>query len=322
MEALPLDLSHPSVKFYLALVRLQVLTPLSLLINIATTLICTLVANPSIAGVAHLYPTSLTPNSHAISAYVGLIWLAQVGYCVLLVVARKEETKKAMVSAVGLGLVFANVVMALWAVAFIMQWFLLSTILLGVLLALLIFSNLALLIYHGPDSSRPLDTALIHAPLRFFLILPLNILFPLTLFIALNLSYIPTPSGPPRDPAEYHSTAALGVLLGTNILGFLVIVTRRDIVWCVAATWISVSLWTALPKPASVYITSITFTALHPLGLIIASIYARFYTQPTRIALTGDDRRIYANGSRPSGAHPPEQEIERGPAEIEEENWG
>ena len=62
-----------------------------------------------------------------------------------------------------------------------MKWFLFATILQGLLLLLLLYSNIALLIYHPPDSSRPLDTALIHAPLRFFLILPLSILFPLCL---------------------------------------------------------------------------------------------------------------------------------------------
>ena len=65
----------------------------------------------------------------------------------------------------------------------IMQWFLVATILQGLLILLLLYSNIALLIYHPPDSSRPLDTALIHAPLRFFLILPLSILFPLCLLL-------------------------------------------------------------------------------------------------------------------------------------------
>jgi hypothetical protein len=91
--------------------------------------------------------------------------------------------------------------MALWAIAWVrispsstinlfilfqvMQLFLLATILQGLLLLLLLYSNITLLIYHPPDSSRPLDTALIHAPLRFFLILPLSILFPLSLLLVL-----------------------------------------------------------------------------------------------------------------------------------------
>jgi len=321
MDALPIDLSNPAVKFYVALVRLQVLTPLSLLINVATVLICAFVANPSIAGVARLHPTSLTPNFHVISAYVGLIWLGQLGYCVLLVLARKEETKKAMVNAVGFALVVANVVMALWAVAFVMQWFLVSTVLQGILLLFLLFSNIVLLIYHQPNSSRPLDTALIHAPLRFFLILPLILLFPLSLFISLGLSYTPTPPGPPRNPDDYHSMTAFGVLLGTNILSLIVIAIRRDIVCCVAATWIAVSLWTAMPKPGSVYITAITFTVLHPLALIVAICYRQCFPQTNRIVLTGDERALQANanGHRGQLTGP---DAERGPREVDDENWG
>lgn len=68
----------------------------------------------------------------------------------------------------------------------IMRWFLFATILQGLLLLLLLYSNIALLIYHPPAASRPLDTALIHAPLRFFLILPLSILFPLCLLLVFS----------------------------------------------------------------------------------------------------------------------------------------
>lgn len=65
----------------------------------------------------------------------------------------------------------------------ILRFFLVSTILLGVLVLLLVYSNIALLIYHAPTSSRPLDIALIHAPLRFFLILPLSLMFPYSLLL-------------------------------------------------------------------------------------------------------------------------------------------
>lgn len=46
-----------------------------------------------------------------------------------------------------------------------------------------------------------------------------------------------------------------GVLLGTNLLGLAVVIIRGDIVWCVAATWVAVSIWTANPKPAPVYVS-------------------------------------------------------------------
>lgn len=93
MEALPIDTSHPAVQEFLALVRLQVLTPLSLLINIAAVAVCAFLANPSIAEVSRLYPTSITPNATAIGIYVAVIYLGQIGYCLLLVLASKPETK-------------------------------------------------------------------------------------------------------------------------------------------------------------------------------------------------------------------------------------
>ncbi|KAG6334338.1 hypothetical protein ID866_4750 [Astraeus odoratus] len=173
MDPLPVDTSNPAIRDYLALVRLQVLTPLSLLINIATVLVCATIIKPSIG---------------------------QIGYCLLLVSARRTETKNALVKAVGLSLVLANWTMALWAISWVrvllslptnanvmpefikvLQFFLVSTILLGILILLLAYSNIALLVYHTPTTSRPLDMALIHAPLRFFLILPLSLMFPYSL---------------------------------------------------------------------------------------------------------------------------------------------
>lgn len=63
-----------------------------------------------------------------------------------------------------------------------MQWFLVSTILLGALVLILIYCNVVILIYHPPEiKKRPLDVAFIHAPLRFFLVLPLQVMFPYSL---------------------------------------------------------------------------------------------------------------------------------------------
>lgn len=93
MDSLPIDTNHPAVRDYLSLVRLQVLTPLSLLINIATVATCALIVNPSIGGVSKLHPTSISPRPSIIAAYVGVIFLGQIGYCLLLVLAGKPETK-------------------------------------------------------------------------------------------------------------------------------------------------------------------------------------------------------------------------------------
>ncbi|KAF8838163.1 hypothetical protein BDN67DRAFT_971970 [Paxillus ammoniavirescens] len=309
MDTLPVDMSNPAVQEYLSLIRLQVLTPLSLLINIATVLVCTVIVKPSIVGVMKLYPTSISPQPAWVATYVIIIYMFQVGYCLLLVFARKVETKNALVKAVGLSLVFANWAMAFWAIAWVLRWFLVSTILLGIIVALLVYSNIALLVYHAPTYSRPFDMALIHAPLRFFMILPLSLMFPYSLFVTLGLSHSPD------HPEEYdrYPWSGFAVVLAANLVGLAVILIRRDIIWALAATWICVSIWTAQPKPAPVFITVVLFTVLHPIALLSALIYDQLsHRRQGGIALPPDDAD--------RDAMQPER---RGPREVDAEAvWG
>ncbi|KAF7294507.1 hypothetical protein MKEN_01443400 [Mycena kentingensis (nom. inval.)] len=290
MDDVPIDWSHPALREYLALVRLQVLTPLSLLINIASVAVCATLVNPAIQTISKLYPTPISPRPSIILVYVAVIFLMQIGYCALLVVVRKPETKATLTKAVGLSLVSANWLMAAWAVAWVFEWFIGATVLAGLQLLFLLYSNISLLIYHAPTSSRPIDTALIHAPLRFFFVLQFALLFPLTLFIALGLTNTPMYDGTPVDYNKY-GWPGLGVVVGTQIISLLVVFFRRDIVWCVAATWICVSLWSLRPKAQGVYIAAIVFTALHPLALLGALLRRMLYQRETPnqpIALPGD----------------------------------
>ena len=42
--------------------------------------------------------------------------------------------------------------------------------------------------------------------------------------------------------------------MATNLLSLLVVLLQRDIIWAIAATWICISIWTASPKPAPVFV--------------------------------------------------------------------
>lgn len=287
MDSLPVDTSNPAVRDYLALVRLQVLTPLSLLINIVTVFVCATIVKPTIGDLIRLYPTSISFHPGLVAVYVMMIYVAQVGYCLLLVFARKAETKKAQVKAVGISLVLANWTMAFWAIAWVMRFFLASTILLGILVVLLAYSNVVLLVYHTPTTDRPIDMMLIHAPLRFFFVLPLSLMFPYSLFITLGLTYSP---GHPEHYDRY-AWPGFAVVFSANLLGLAVIAIGRDITWAVAATWICISEWTARPKPMPVYATTILFTVLHPLTLLATMLYHIFFKRRLSgpIALPADD---------------------------------
>ncbi|KAG6916640.1 hypothetical protein DXG01_006060 [Tephrocybe rancida] len=288
MDSLPVDLSHPAVQDYLALVRLQVLTPLSLLINIAALVVCAVLTHPTIAQVARLYPTAISPNPPTIAAYVLVIFLGQLGYCILLVLANKPETKRTLTKAVGISLVLANWVMAFWAIAWVFQWFLVATIFQGVLLLLLLYSNIALLVYHPPTSARPMDTALIHAPLQR--LQRINVPNSVTL----GLAFEPTMPGAPRHYSGWHAWSGFTVVMATNLFAFIIVVIRRDLVWCIAATWLCVSIWLDTPKPAPVYITVIAFTVLHPLAFFFSHVYHHFYgSRRGAVALPPGDNALH-----------------------------
>ncbi|KAI0827150.1 hypothetical protein BC628DRAFT_1535865 [Trametes gibbosa] len=287
MEDLPIDTSHPAVREYLALIRLQVLTPLSLLVNIATLMVCTFVLDPNLGTISELYPSAISPKPYMISVFIVAIYVGQVGYCVLLVFSRKPETKRALIKGCGFPLMLSNWTMAFWAISWILQAFLLSTVLLGILLGLLLYANVVLLIYHAPTGKRPLDVAFIHAPLRAFLLLPLGVLFPYSLFVSLGLTWSP---GEPQHYAR-GQWPGMAVILGVNLLGLLVIILRRDIVWCAAATWICTSIWSEKPKPYPVFAVAIVFTVLHPTALIASTIWTwlRGRRQTGPIALPPDN---------------------------------
>ncbi|KAF8634370.1 hypothetical protein AX15_000941 [Amanita polypyramis BW_CC] len=246
--------------------------------------------------------TALTPHPFVLAVYVAVLLLGQIGYCVMLALASKRETKHALIRGVGMSLALANFAMAIWAVCWVMQWFFAASILQCIMLLILLYSNLALYIYHPATSERPLDTAFIHAPVRLFVVLTMLLMFPYCLFVTLDITRDPAATGP------WHAWTAFGIVLGTNFFALLVIVTQHDLVWCIAATWVCVSIWSQQPKPTSVYATTVAFTAIHPISLLLTMAYAYYRRRSTRqgdVALSGDNGHpgLYGahHGEQPAG---------------------
>lgn len=80
---------------------------------------------------------------------------------------------------------------------------------------------------------------------------PLRRLTPLTHHsVTLGLSY--SPSHP--DDYALHPWPGFAVTMATNLFSLLVVLLQRDIIWAIAATWICISIWTASPKPAPVFV--------------------------------------------------------------------
>jgi hypothetical protein len=87
------------------LVRLQIATPLSLLMTIGSNLVCAfshliLPVDPyrhscsyRAAEINKQYPTLLSPNAILLGLYWIVVYALQIGFCLILVTARKDETK-------------------------------------------------------------------------------------------------------------------------------------------------------------------------------------------------------------------------------------
>ena len=125
----------------------------------------------------------------------------------------------------------------------------------------------------------------------------------------------------PGKPNQYanHQWAGFGVLLLVNLIGLLVIVVRKDIVWCIAAVWIDIAIWSEKPKPSTVFIVAIAFTAIHPIALIFSATWGK---------LRGEDEghiRLPPDDNTRSGNHPPrrQQGGTQPPREVDTEAlWG
>ncbi|KLO15509.1 hypothetical protein SCHPADRAFT_914398 [Schizopora paradoxa] len=300
MADLPIDTSNPAIRDYLALARLQVLTPLSVLINIGAVGVCSYVLDPSLGKVSKMYPTSITPSPKMITTYVIAIFVTQIGYCAILVFARRSDTKQTLIKGSGLAVVFANWIMAFWAIAWAFQAFIISSILLGILVVLLLYPNIVLAVYHPSNYKRPLDALLIHFPIRAFLILPLTIMLPVSIFIALGHYWTE------GDTKAYdnYMWEGFAVFFSINILGLVFIAVRRDIVWAVGAAWLAASVWNAPPKSAPVSISAILFTFLHPIVLVVCALWVRMRSKRRNtgpIALPPDEA---GNPSEASGHAP------------------
>jgi hypothetical protein len=69
-----------------ALIRLQVLTPLSTMVHISTVLAAQFVINPTLGDIITLrHRTSITPQPSLVGIFFVVLWALQIGYTFLLV---------------------------------------------------------------------------------------------------------------------------------------------------------------------------------------------------------------------------------------------
>ena len=75
---LPLDFSHPAVREYVNLIRLQVLTPLSTLVSVAAVLTTEFIVHPSLSEIVEIWPTSISPRASLVAIYLLILFGSEV----------------------------------------------------------------------------------------------------------------------------------------------------------------------------------------------------------------------------------------------------
>jgi hypothetical protein len=63
--------------------------------------------------------------------------------------------------------------------------------------------------------------------------------------------------------------------MGADLIGLLIVVFRRDIVWTIGATWLNAALFSAKSKPATITIPTMVFAILFPLALVTSYLILR-----------------------------------------------
>ncbi|RSH95706.1 hypothetical protein EHS25_000798 [Saitozyma podzolica] len=272
------------------LVRLQIAVPISVLISMGTNLICALAIKPGLSGINALFPTLLSPNALMVGLYWAVLYVLQVGFCLTLLLARKQVTKDTLIHGVGLRFAIANWIQAGWAVCFTLQFFIGAEILL-LLNVINVISIHATLRFYPLTLKRPMDALFIHAPM----VLLLAILFELDWlhngFIALGWVI--------KDEYRWgkwtwHAVISVGAV---NIVAAIWEGITRQYLMTVASEYLLLSLLfssprtnptlptTALPKPTPLLVVLIIALVLHPIALIAGVAWQRTREREGRIRL-------------------------------------
>ena len=68
---------------------------MAVLMNLTASVICAIVLSPSLGEISDTFPTPLNPASTLLSSYWLATFVVLIGYCGMLMIAKKPETKVA-----------------------------------------------------------------------------------------------------------------------------------------------------------------------------------------------------------------------------------
>jgi len=231
-----------------------------------------------------------------------------VGFCLVLLLVRKDITKQTLVKGVGLRFAVANWLMAGWAACFTLQFFLGAEIL--ILLNVLNVLSIAItLIPYPPTLSRPIDALFIHAPITLLLAILFLLDWLSCGFIALG--WIIEEKG----KMGKWTWQAVGGVAGVNFVAAIWEMVQRSYLMAGASIYLLLTLLlssprttptlpsTALPKPTPFLVTIIICLVLHPIALIIGLAWKRSRERTGRIRLEEEVERAEEEEREAEGEH-------------------
>ncbi|KAK0554513.1 hypothetical protein OC846_002085 [Tilletia horrida] len=225
-----------------ALARIQIATPLSVLVALASLVITSILVKPGLDGVSQRHPNYFTPASSFLLTFWAIIFLLQVGYCILITVSRKQETKKLIINGVGLRLAIANFGLALWAIFWVIDqhWgFVVGEVILAINAVLLLLTMALLSFKYHPDYKHPLDWIFVHVPVKLFLVvlLQIDLWQQLSIIVGWDLRSNKTDSAGPGLWPSFGLITGVGGLLPA-----LWIFATADFTWAVAGIFLHLSI--------------------------------------------------------------------------------
>ncbi|CEH15054.1 hypothetical protein CBOM_02854 [Ceraceosorus bombacis] len=288
--------SRPPPVSAVALTRVQILTPLSILISAGTLIVTSILIHPSLSEISEKHANYFTPSSAWLLVYWGVLYLLQIGFALLCVVGQQAETKKLIANGVGVRLAICNFLLAVWSITWVVAspaCFVAGEVLLAIIALILLITAAILEFIYPPSAKHPLDWIFVHVPIKMLLISMLQVDVAQQLFMALewDVSH--------GNKALQHSVwPTFATILSVGAFSALWIFAFQDLTWAACGIVLNLALLAyKIPdhdRPAEIVAATIASIVLQ--GVALFGSYLQIYIrrqQEGRIRLEEEeDRRI------------------------------
>ncbi|WFC99577.1 hypothetical protein MYAM1_002322 [Malassezia yamatoensis] len=168
-----------------SLVFLQMNSPLSVLFCIVSGIVGVMIV-PSISDVFTSHPTLYTAAPRLFLGYLFVLFLFQVGFCVLAVISQNSHTQRCIIQSTGSRLAVENYMMAVWFILFVLDTPLTTTLGCYVLAGIGVLSLVNFVVLRAkyrPRWVHPFELFLVHIPNKLMTVLVIYHLFWQQLFL-------------------------------------------------------------------------------------------------------------------------------------------